>query len=284
MAHVDPIWLVYNRASGSNDEAALRAVEAGLAKAGFRIARRSCFPEEPAPDAATLKSNGIDTLCVFAGDGTVNGVVTGLFGWPGSVLVLPGGTQNLLSRRLHGEADVPAVLERITRSGVRTVRPLVLQGRSGVGLTGALLGPGTAWAEVREAMRDFTVGAFAGTAIDAASQSLAGDRVFCTGLEDVRPEGYVAMSIDPGEDGITVKGYFAEGPADVAGQLVAMVQGDFRNGPHDVLGVHPRVEIKSSQDRPMGLLIDGETREAGAIETFTQTRCAVDLLATVDAA
>ena len=38
-----------------------------------------------------------------ASDGTVNALATGLEGWDGALLVLPGGTANLLTRAIQGE-------------------------------------------------------------------------------------------------------------------------------------------------------------------------------------
>src|SRR5688572_11847913 len=71
---------------------------------GFEVARLVRFPDEPLPSPAGLAGAGVDCVAVYAGDGTVNTLVTGLYGWDGAVLVLPGGTMNLLAKRLHGDA------------------------------------------------------------------------------------------------------------------------------------------------------------------------------------
>jgi hypothetical protein len=283
MVSGEPIWLVHNNASGSNDEAALADLEASLSEADFVIARRTAFPDEPAPDAASLDAQRIQVVCVFAGDGTVHSVVTGLFGWQGRIIVLPGGTMNLLARRLHGEARPAETLERIAAGKCRIDRPAIMQGQHGHALTGILGGPGTAWNDVREAMRAGAVGEIASAAASAVSDSVRGARVTCHGHPSLRPEGYAAISAEPTAAGIMVAGYYADGAVDYLGQVAALMQGDFRDGPHDTFGPFPQIEIESMEGEPMGLLMDGEPFDGDPRETFRLTSCNVDLVATLDA-
>ena len=98
-----PVWLVSNASSGSNDDAALAALEDGCGRHGFHVAQRTVFPEQDLPTPAVLDAAGIDRVAVFAGDGTINTLIAGLAGWSGAVLVLPGGTMNLLYHRVHGD-------------------------------------------------------------------------------------------------------------------------------------------------------------------------------------
>lgn len=280
MTDREPIWLVYNRASGSNDEAALADLATALKMAGFRVAERSCFPEERAPTSSELDAAGISSLCVFAGDGTIHAVVISLFGWHGRVIVLPGGTMNLLSKALHGEAEAADIVDRIGAQQTRLVRPPILEGSNGAALTGALAGPGTAWNDVREAMRNAEIGGFATAAASAVVESVAGEKVVCQSIEGMREEGYAAISLEPKAGGIEVLGYYAEAPGDFLGQLAALLQRDFRKGPHDTFGPFERVTIETVNGQPMGLLMDGEPCEGQAAETFVIGQCGVDLVAT----
>ena len=282
MAQGKRIWLVYNRSSGSNDDAALAELEAALGDAGFVIAQRSCFPDEAAPDAAELERQSIDLACIFAGDGTIHTAVIHLFGWGGKILVLPGGTMNLLSHRLHGEATPAEIVARAGAGKGRKVRPTILQSEHGPALTGALIGPGSEWNNAREAMRNRAVGELVSAVAGAASQSVAGDRAVCRGCERVRPEGYPAISITPEDDGIAVKGYYADGLGDYLGQLAAILSGDFRDGPHDSLGTFAQVELASIRGEPLGLLMDGEQFDGTSSVTFRIAKCGVDLIATAD--
>jgi len=276
----EPIWLVRNEASGSNDEEALRSLEAAFAQAGFAIAGETCFPDESPPDAAALDGRGIETLCVFGGDGTIHSVVIGLFGWKGRILVLPGGTMNMLSRRLHGEADAADIIAQVGRGEAETVRPPILSNGRGYGLTGALTGPGVAWNGVREAMRNTAIADMASATFDAVVESVAGERVQCVGHESLRPEGYAAIALVPRDEGVVVNGYYAAGPGDFLGQLGALLQRNFRKGPHDDLGAFPDVEIVSTDGTPMGLMLDGEEQDGRSSERFVIAACEVDLVAT----
>ena len=90
-------WLVVNERSGSNSEAALRELEALLATQGLGVARTIEFPAQELPTRTDLEAAGVSQLIVFTGDGTLNAVIDAVSGWAGAVLVLPGGTMNLLS-------------------------------------------------------------------------------------------------------------------------------------------------------------------------------------------
>lgn len=274
------VWLVHNQSSGSNDEAALGALRDAFGAAGMSVVHETCFPRDDAPKPAELDAAGADTLAIFAGDGTISSVVAGVTGWSGTVLPLPGGTMNMLARRLHGDSTGPEIVDRFERGVVHKVRPTVLRSRHATGLTGALAGPGTAWADVREAMRDTNIKELISTASDAISSSTAGSKVVCLESDCGRDEGYTAITLTPQDDGIESAGYYTETLADYARHGVALLQRDFRNGPHEVLGVHRSVRLACVSGEPMGLLIDGEPYEGSTEETFELGTSDVDFWAT----
>lgn len=277
------LWLVCNPSSGSNDDAALEELTAAFAAAGHPPERIVRFPDEPAPTPADLDAAGVDVLAVFAGDGTTHSVVTGAYGWDGAVLVLPGGTMNLLAKRLHGEeALAPEIVARLgDGTPLRRVRPPVVRSRHGEGLSGVMAGPGAVWNDVREAMRAASIVEFVTTAREAISYSTNGPRVVCAEPACGREEGYVAITVVPGDDGMETNGYYAESLGDYAGQGIALLGRDFRNGPHDELGRHRRLTLRCPTGESMGLLIDGEPHEATAAEeVFELAACGVDLIAT----
>lgn len=284
MTRARDIWLVCNTASGSNDAEALAAVVSALDRAGLRIARRITFPDEPAPSAGDLRAAGIDALAVFAGDGTVNAVVTGLFGWEGLIHVLPGGTKNLLARRLHGDARPAEILGRLDTGLTRRVRPAILQSRHGPALTGVIAGPGTAWNTVREALREAAVGDVVQGIFEAVATMEEQPNIRCAQPACGRDAGYVAITLTPTEAGIETNGYYAETLADNARQGAALLQRDFRSGPHEWLGLHQTIRLELRGEAGMGLLIDGEPFEGAAREDFRLGPCEVDLLASADAA
>lgn len=277
------IWLVHNKSSGSNDEDALAALRDAFGAAGLDLVGDTCFPRDDAPRSADLDSMQADTIAIFAGDGTISSIVAGLAGWQGTVLPLPGGTMNMLARRLHGDATALEIVARFQSGIVERVRPSVLQSRHAVGLTGALAGPGTAWADVREALREPSLKELVSTASEAISSSTGGAKVMCLDVECGREEGYTAITLTPREDGIEAAGYYTESLADYARHGVALLQRDFRNGPNEPLGRHRKMRLASSDKEPMGLLIDGESYEGGVEEEFELGTSHVDFWATADA-
>lgn len=277
------VWFAFNEGSGSNDEAARRALEDAFARAECRLHRRVCFPRDAAPDAGALTAAGVDILVVFAGDGTINAIVSGLAGWGGAVLVLPGGTMNLLSGRLHGEVDAATIIGRVAEGKARKTRPTIIRSRHGDALTGMLAGPGTAWNEVREAMRETDVVGMVATAREAIVESTGGTGVICREPKAGREEGYAAMMLTPHEAGIELNGFYADTVADYVKQGMALIRRNFRLGPHESVGTFPKLRLASAGAEPIGLLIDGEPAErAGLEESFDIGRCAVDLLATAE--
>ncbi|MYL96584.1 diacylglycerol kinase [Novosphingobium sp. FGD1] len=274
------VWLVCNEASGSNDIAAVEALKEAFAQAGFALERILRFPDDPAPDPQELDAAGVDILSVFGGDGTTHSVVTSAWGWRGALLVLPGGTMNMLAKRLHGDVPAPEIVLKLGRMPLATARPQVIHSRHGIGLTGALAGPGTVWNEVREAMRAVNIVEFVTSTREAISQSTSGPKVVCADVDCGREDGYAAITVVPTDDGLEANGYYAESLADYAGQGIALLNRDFRDGPHDELGLHKTVRLVCPAGQPMGLLIDGEPFEGAVEETFELGPCEVDLVTT----
>jgi diacylglycerol kinase family enzyme len=276
------VWLAFNEGSGSNDAAAHRALEEAFEQAGCRLQRQLRFPHEAAPDRPALAAGKVDVLAIFAGDGTIHSILGGLSGWDGAVLVLPGGTMNLLSRRLHGEADPATIVARVAQGRARRVRPTTIRSRHGDALTGILAGPGTAWNEVREAMRGTDIPGIVTGTKEAITESTTGTAVICREPAAGRDEGYAAMMLTPRAAGIELSGFYADTVADYVRQGMALLRRNFRDGPHETLGTHPKIRLSAAGADPIGLLVDGEPAQAGTEATFELGRCALELLATIE--
>lgn len=273
-------WLVCNAASGSNDDQAVAALQAALAEAGFALGRTLAFPDEPAPTPAELDAAGVELLALFGGDGTIHSAIEAAAGWSGAVLPLPGGTMNILVKRLHGEGTAPEIVARLDPAALHRVRPAVIRTRHGMALTGVLAGPGAIWNEVREAMRAANVLEIVSAAREAIRQSTNGAKVMCSEVDGGREEGYAAITVTPHDDGLEANGYYADSFGDYAGQGIALLNRNFRNGPHDDLGRHPQIRLTCPEGEPMGLLIDGEPFDGGVEERFEPMACPVELVAT----
>lgn len=275
-----PIWLVTNAASGSNADQAVEALKQCCMDNGLAIARHSTFPEDSLPTPAALDAAGIDCVAVFTGDGTINALISGLAGWHGAVLVLPGGTMNLLYHRLHGERSMEEAIAAAARGEAITCRPSVVRSRCGDAFAGVLAGPGTSWARVREAMREYAVIELAASAASAIEETLTGEMIACAAPPLGRPEGYPLINLTPTAEGIEVAAYHAENAAQYLEQGWALLKRNFREGPHDVVGRAERLRLKSTEGQAFGLLIDGEPADAGSEVEFWLATCEVDLVAT----
>lgn len=274
------IWLVCNAASGSNTPAAIEALQGCCGEHGFDIQRLIQFPDDELPGPAQLLAAKIDCVAVYAGDGTVNSLVTGLYGWNGAVLVLPGGTMNLLARRLHGDASSEQIVTAVSSGGSRRVRPLVARSRHGDAIAGLLAGPGTSWFAVREAMREADVAGMVTGAGEALAETTGGGMLNCRDPQLGREQGYPLIEITPGEWGMELDGYFAETAGDYFAQGWALLRRRFREGPHDRLGLTEKITLVGDDGGGIGLLIDGEPAEGGSEEHIAVAPCEVDLLAT----
>src|SRR4028119_1513285 len=102
---MERLWLITNFASGSASEEKCDAIQAIFQERGMELVGRTEFPDEKMPAVEDLISANVDTVVLFAGDGTVNTAECKYDKWNGKALILPGGTMNVLAKRLHGDAE-----------------------------------------------------------------------------------------------------------------------------------------------------------------------------------
>lgn len=273
-------WLVVNPASGSNKASSSETVAAALTDRGFRVDRVIAFPDDALPDIDALDAAGIALVVVYTGDGSVNALINHLAGWSGAVLVLPGGTMNLLAKRLHRSLEVDAILDLVAGGGAQSRRVACVRCEAGMALAGLLVGPGTSWSRVRESMRNLAIAEVASGAIEAIKHSATGPYVRAPGNRLAREDGYALVELTPGEHGVQSDGYYADAALDYAGQAWAVLRRKFREGPHDRLGMSERIELASIDGSPLTCLIDGEPVECPSPSLFSVELSGVDLLAT----
>ncbi|MXP10818.1 diacylglycerol/lipid kinase family protein [Pseudoblastomonas halimionae] len=271
--------LVVNCRSGSYDRDVIDAILASASELGCGETREIRIPEDDCPSPEDLETD--EMLAVFAGDGTVNATISGLYGWDGAILILPGGTMNLLSKRLHGDVDWQTILERVSRGDAQRTRPNIVRTACGDAFAGVMAGPGTSWNEVREAMRDIDVAGVASGTLTAFGETTGGARIAIENPEVGRREGYPMIEVFPSDKGMHLQCYHADDAGEFLVQLGALVTRDFRNGPHDKYGPVETLEFVANDGEPIGLMLDGEPVPAGPREELTVAPCEVDLLATV---
>ena len=280
MEKFDRTWLIVNAASGSNTPAALDELRASFAAHGITVDRTVNFPDDDLPLPADLDQAGIELVAIYTGDGTLNSALGKLKGWGGAVLVLPGGTMNLLSKRLHGNFPASEILDVVARGGARRRRLAKIAGPCGDAYAGLMAGPGTRWGDVREAIRDLDIAAMASGTAEALSQATAENMIRVVEPALRGQTGYQLIDMTPGEHGIQMNGYNAATAGEWAQQGWAMLFSNFREGPHDRLGVAEEVTLESSDGSPVKVLLDGEPCDGGPRVTFRVADTEVDLLAT----
>ena len=280
MTNAAQLWLVANSASGSNSDDGLAALVEQLGAAGHPPARVIDVIADDLPDRAALDAAGVTTLAVFTGDGTLGALLPPLAGWAGQVLVLPGGTTNLLAKMLHEPCETAAIISAFAAGQGRVVQPSCVRSSVQVALCEVLAGPGAMWSDVREGMREGDLTEVASTAFEAATASASGAMVQIVQPQLGHAEGYAGVRIVPGAQGLMIDGYRADRFADYFKHGLALLQRDFRQGPHDELGAHCEVVCRSADGSPIELMIDGERVTGTAQQRFSLATLALNLFAT----
>lgn len=247
--------LIVNTLSGSAAAVDVAEIREALQAAGLSVDHVAQMPEDDCPDRAAIEKLGVDAVVILSGDGTVARLCEGLRDWQGALLVLPGGTMNLLSRRLYGELPLAQLLEKLKGGALETARvPVVGLGNREI-LTGLTVGPSTRWGEVREGIRHGDVALLAEAVPEAWSETLSDEGVWVEGHER---QAYAGIFVEPNDEKtLSVTAFRANNIGDMLGHGVAWLRRDFREGPRDELGLMAEVTVVGD-DKETGLLIDGE--------------------------
>lgn len=129
-------------------------------------------------------------------------------------------------------------------------------------------------------MREVDIGGMLQGASDALARTTGGAMVHCREPQFGRSAGYPLLELTPGEWGIQLDAFHAESAGEYVQQGWALLRRQFREGPHDRLGLVDRAVLASIDGSGIGILIDGEGVEGGPREEIAVARCEVDLLAT----
>ena len=253
--------LITNTNSGSAGGVDEQAVVSSLKLAGLDIVETRILPDQDLPSQKQLDDKSIEIVAIVSGDGTISSLYAKIAKWSGAILVLPGGTMNLLSRRLHGDVSLDVLLESLSKGGLVPKQIALIAVAEKHILTGLTIGPSTRWAEVREGMRHADLQALAETIPAAWSDTMSADGVWIG--DDVKNQ-FASVFVEPVDgDHLSVIAFIASNVGDMVGHGLAWLRKDFREGPHEDLGIMREVTI-SSAERKASVLIDGESFELPA--------------------
>lgn len=198
------IWFITNPGSGSTSQDQADAIAAAIAAHDCAIIGTTDFPEDDLPSPEALDAAGVDTVVLYAGDGTINAALIALADWGGAFLILPGGTMNLLACALHDTLDPMAILNAAMAQRARTVAMPYVEAGEHRGYVGVIVGPAAHWFRAREAARRGRVRAMM-TAIRYAWRRSFGRGVSLTGMARM-PRGYQAVYVRATDDGLRAAG------------------------------------------------------------------------------
>jgi hypothetical protein len=252
--------LIVNERSGSFDPALVEALEQRFVQAGSPLGRRLVLGKEDLPDAASATAQGLDLIVILTGDGTVSSAADALAGWDGTLLVLPGGTMNLLSHALHGALGAEAIVEAyLAGEGTALTVPMIRAGAL-TAYCGVIAGPTALWGDVREDLRNGDLASLGETVPRALNATLKAPGVRLEGEDE---EEFPALYLEPWQDGIHAYGIQAAGAGDLLRHGLAWLKGDFREGPSRIVSVETDLGVLTGGER-LELLVDGEREDAAA--------------------
>lgn len=270
------LWLITNSMSSTTNASVIKGVCAHIEAQGGILSRQIDLAREELP---ALQNDAPDIIASLGGDGTANAVINAYSeeSTP-PLLILPGGTMNLLAAKLHSEASIEQVIEdglaTAQNQGSICTLPQV-NGPDFRSLVGVIAGPTAHWGAVREDIRQGEVGALVEDISTALQETSSGARV------RLRKQGeeFVALFIEPHDDGLYAHDIVAENIIDLAHHGWAWLNRDFLGGPTEKLKRAHEIHIDCDEER-IQLLVDGEQMSAPSPLCLCLSQCPIRFIKT----
>lgn len=258
------LGMIVNEKSGSVPEDGRAQLERVIAEAGHEPISAPDLEADLEKQVADLMAKGVETIAVWGGDGTISCVLQRA-GGSMPILVLPGGTMNLLPKRLHnGEMD----WKKIVQSVLESPRPTWISAGEVSGqrfYVAALFGQLTHIGASREAVRE-------GALLEAVSILTDRDALDIESsihIEVDQPDKHrefpaTAAAVIPAEQGgLEIAVIAPDSHLDLAASaLDAMVRG-WREGAHFHADGASAIRMRHAEGKPIPATIDGEPCEPG---------------------
>ena len=261
---------LYNPASGSVTANGGDRLRDALEAAGVRGAEvLEIDRSDGAGQLKTLAASNPDLFVVWGGDGTIRSALHVVGKTTSNLLLLPGGTMNLLTRSIHGEKAWDAVLKDVLSSPKRKMLPAGKVNHEFF-YCAMLAGAPARFAEAREALRR-------GELVKAAAEARAAIETLGTlHLEASYRDGYtferanlpstsvIGVLVGPvaKESEMEVAALAEPTPGGALNVVWSSFISDWRNAP-GVTVVPARSLVIESGNGDIPVIVDGEAIEAG---------------------
>lgn len=279
------LGIIVNERSGSVPDGGLTDLEALIREAGHEPLPAPAADIDLKDQVATILRQAPDAIAVWGGDGTIACVLQEA-GSDMPVLILPGGTMNLLPKRLHdGETDWRKVALSVLQ---RPVSQWISAGQVGERrfYVAALFGQLTQLGVSREAARE-------GEFLEAVGMLTSGESLDIESqlqIEVDLPDGMrnfpaTAAAILPGETGgLEIAVIAPDSHLDLAAAALDSLVRGWRNGAHFHAEGARAIRISHAAGTDISATIDGEPCEPGAALDVTFIPRAANVLVTGDEA
>lgn len=267
------MWLIANSMSKSTDHKVIEDICACIEDSGYRLTRQIDLSKEKLPTNGRLP----DIIACLGGDGTANAAIERFGSEPGVImLVLPGGTMNLLARKLHGDANAETI---IAKSSFREhiVQLPQIAGPEFASLVGVIAGATAAWGDVREALRSGDVEHIVEEARAALQTTLAPPTLRIDADENM----HNALFVEPQADGLQAQEIKAGTVSEITQHGWAWLNRDFLGGPLAPLTEAQEIRLSDSTGA-MTLLVDGERIDTPSPLHLRWEICPARFLSTLD--
>lgn len=264
---------LFNPRSGSVPADAREKLNAVLAEAGHGNAELvEADAEDQERQLREIAEMSPDLFIVWGGDGTLRAALSTVGQVTSNLLLLPGGTMNLLPRTVHGEKP----WDEILRDVIRAPRRRILEAGEVNGhqfYCAMLAGAPARFAEARESLRRGDIGKAAGEAraaidtlnnlhLDASysdGYAFAGSRLPTTSII-----GAMVGALTKSGTGMEVAALANPTTGGALNVVWSSFFTDWRNAPGVEVAEATSLEIASADDEEIPVIADGEPVEGGS--------------------
>ena len=262
------VGAIINASSGGFDSESEQKMSDILQRAGIVEPRLWCgSADEMTRSFVEATEQSLDVLIVFGGDGTVRTAAQTCADKGPCLILLPGGTINMLSRALYGDVAWEESLKNtLTAPSLKVLSGGRIAGKQF--LIAAIVGGPALWAEPRESIRE-------GNIVDAIEKgSVAFRNMFETKLQYLISGGMkgeakavalicplVSKEMSDSEQAFEAAIIDVESAAEVVRLATTAAFGKWRDDTNILLTKTKRVDVQSSKD--ISATLDGERVNLG---------------------